>query len=276
MISIPKNNKEQTLVYKQVGENPNEIVFFPPLQQKYEKAPLLFLIPGGGWQRNTAISMYNMAKPTAESLRQEGFAVATISYRGQLADGVHMPQIVGDVYDALGYLSRYSQVLGIDPHKVYAMGHSAGAHLSLMVGYDTQKQEFDRLYPETFTVKGVVAISPVTFFPEQNLRAYTPLDITDIFEQWIQVELDRFSPLCLVTANVPPTYIATGEKDELIYCSQSEMLYQTLTRLGVKTKFTLCLGGDHSCLPAKDEESCVPDLWVVLEEVTEFILSLEK
>ncbi|MBQ6818436.1 MAG: alpha/beta hydrolase [Clostridia bacterium] len=278
MNTVPVNNQEQQLIYKQIGESINDMFFFPPTEVVWKNAPVLLLIPGGGWQRNTSISMYNMAKPTAEALRAKGFAVATVSYRGQQADGVSMREIVTDIFDAMGYLSHYSEVLKIDPHRIYTMGHSAGAHLSLMAAYDDpcgingQK----RIYTDPFTVKGVAAISAPTILPFDNRELYTPIDIKPIFAEETRAEYDRFSPFYMVRPNLPPTYLAAGDKDDLVTTIHSDILYKALTHVGVPCRFTLCKGGDHCCMPAQGESASIPDLAYVLDEAAQFILQCEN
>ena len=278
MVTFPQNNAEQTLVYKHVGKNENHLLFYPPTKELYEKAPLLFLIPGGGWQRNLAVNMYNMAKATAETLRSNGFAVAAVDYRGQRADNVSMREIVCDIYDALGYVARFSNILQVDAHRVYTMGHSAGAHLSLMAAYDDTNGQngANRIYNDVFTVKGVAAISPATIMPFENRALYTPIDIKPLFAQEARDEYDRFSPYYMVNPNTPPTYLAAGDKDYLILPIHSDILYKALTHAGVKCKFTLCKGGDHCCLPAIDQTASIPDLSAVLEQAAQFILECEE
>ncbi len=277
MNTAPIDNRQQQLIYKQIGNSINDLIFFPPTNNSIECAPLLLLIPGGGWQRNESISMYNMAKPAAEALREQGFAVATISYRGQLADGVTMKDIVTDVFDAMGYLSHYSKILNIDPHRIFTMGHSAGAHLSLMAAYcaPNEMNTADRIFLDPFTVKGVVAISAPTIFPFENRNFYTPIDIKPLFAEESREEYDRYSPLFMVRPQLPPTYLAAGDQDDLALPIYSDILYKALTHAKVKAKFTLCVGGDHCCMPANGESASIPDLAGVLCEATQFILDCE-
>ncbi len=278
MNTAPIDNSQQQLIYKQIGNSINDMYFFPPTKTRGELAPILLLIPGGGWQRNTSISMYNMAKSTAEFLRSNGFAVATISYRGQQADGVSMREIVTDIFDALGYLSHYSEILKIDPNRIYTMGHSAGGHLSLIAAYDDPNgiNGQNRIYADSFTVKGVAAISPATILPFENRELYSPIDIKPLFAEETREEYDRFSPYFMINSSTPPTYLAAGDKDDLVLPFHSDILYKALTNAGVNSLFTLCKGGDHCCLPAADQTASVPDLSVVLDQAAQFILACEN
>ena len=80
----------------------------------------------------------------------------------------------------------------------------------------------------------------------------------------------------MVNKTVPPTYIAAGDQDDLVLPIHSDILYKALTNAGVKSKFTLCKGGDHCCMPATNEIASIPDLATVLDEATHFILECEQ
>lgn len=278
MNTLPVTNQEQQLVYKQVGESINDLFFFPPFAPGQGPSPLLLLIPGGGWQRNEALSMYHMAKSTADTLREKGFAVASISYRGQQADGVSMREIVADIFDALAYLARYCEPLRIHPHHFYTMGHSAGAHLSLMAAYGHPPAPEGQTEPAqepAFTLRGTAAIAPVTFFPYENRELYTPIDLSPLFAEQTAEEYRRFSPLYLAGPHVPPTYLAAGDQDDLVSCVQADLLYKKLSFMQVKARFTLSKGGDHCCLPAKGQAAALPDLPAVLREAADFLWEVE-
>ncbi len=63
-----------------------------------------------------------------------GYAFATIDYR--LVPAARVEDSAQDVADAVAWLVAHAAELGIDPGKVVLMGHSAGAHLSALVGTD--------------------------------------------------------------------------------------------------------------------------------------------
>lgn len=278
MKSAPAHH-EQRLLYKKIGESENEICFFPPFQSADQKAPVLFLIPGGGWQRNTADSMYNMARITADRLRNKGFAVASISYRGQLADHVHMPEITADVFDAMGYLSRYQDALQIDPQRIYVMGHSAGAHLALLTSYMPKEQVSaycEYANEEHFTVKAVAAIAPPVMLQKENSRLYMEPDPLPLFEYQTQNEYKTFSPITYVTEQTAPTFLATGTKDTLVAPIQADLLYQALKEKGVFAKLVISENGDHCLLSSDSDVMAVPDLPVVLQQIADFFETCEQ
>ena len=65
---------------------------------------------------------------------QAGYVYASINYR--LVPQATVEQQAADIAAALKALLGRAGALGIDPHRVVLMGHSAGAHLVALVGTD--------------------------------------------------------------------------------------------------------------------------------------------
>ncbi len=273
MQTIPQNNAEQQLLYKKVGDSENDLLFFPPTKPGDGPAPVLVMIPGGGWQRNTSVSMYNMAKRTADRLREQGFAAVALSYRGQQADGVHMAEITADILDAMGYLARHREALYIDPMRLCAIGHSAGAHLALQAAYMPCDAlgELREYADERFAVKAVVGLAPPTLMPFENSAFYTPIDLTPLFSEQTEAEYRRFSPIEYVTPATPPTMLATGTKDNLVLPVQADLLYQKLKRAGVAAKLLVSRDANHGFEPLAPDAG--PELPAILDESADFLLS---
>ena len=126
---------KQELVYKTINERKLNLTFLHPIVKKYEKAPLLFLITGGGWHYAVREDMINFPAVPAQELRESGFAIVSIDYRTVNDDKAVMEEILADCNDALEFVINNSDKLGIDKERIVVAGHSAGAHLSLMVAY---------------------------------------------------------------------------------------------------------------------------------------------
>lgn len=108
-----------------------------PLQKldywRPEKAgsPLVVFVHGGGWKRGDKQHAIGLK---SEHYLSEGYAFASLNYRLVPANTVE--EQAQDVADALAFLMKQSRTLGFDKTKVVLMGHSAGAHLSALVGTD--------------------------------------------------------------------------------------------------------------------------------------------
>jgi acetyl esterase/lipase len=66
-----------------------------------------------------------------------GYSLVSIDYR--LAPSTKLPEIVNDVADAIQWVHKYgADSLGIDPEKIFVVGHSGGAYLALTSGYSSK------------------------------------------------------------------------------------------------------------------------------------------
>ncbi len=274
MVTIPKNNAEQRLIYKTVGEREIELLFYPPHKAVYDRAPVLFLIPGGGWSMSVAESMYGMARPLAETLRENGFAAAAVSYRNHRDDGVMMPAIADDVFDAASYLAQHAATLGIDPHRMVTCGHSAGGHLSLMLAYAPCDFGAQRVYNAPFTVCGSVPISPPVSMgatPQELERYRFSRGLGHLF-QGCEGELARYSPLWWAqNGHGVPTMTAAGDRDSLVSAVNSEDLCEALQAHGIRGEVLISHGGGH-CLEPIECEAVSLSLAEVLAQMADFVL----
>lgn len=97
-------------------------------------APLVVFVHGGGWKRGDKDNATGQSK--APHYVGQGYAFASINYR--LVPDATVEQQAADVAASVAYLRSNAQKLGIDPKRIVLMGHSAGAHLSALVGTDPQ------------------------------------------------------------------------------------------------------------------------------------------
>lgn len=97
-------------------------------------APLVIFVHGGGWKRGDKSNATGQFK--APHYLAQGYAFASINYR--LVPAATVEQQAADVAGSVAYFRKNAQQLGIDPKRIILMGHSAGAHLSALVGTDPQ------------------------------------------------------------------------------------------------------------------------------------------
>lgn len=95
-------------------------------------APLIIFVHGGGWKRGDKRNATGAAK--VEHWRAQGYAVASLNYR--LVPDATVEDQAADVASAIDYLHERARELGFAGDRIVLMGHSAGAHLSALVGTD--------------------------------------------------------------------------------------------------------------------------------------------
>jgi acetyl esterase/lipase len=136
--NAPAPATAQTIAY---GRDPLQVLDFWPAVQRFSTtgkfrdvrpAPLIVYVHGGGWQRGSKDSATGRWKPA--HYPQEGYAFASINYR--LVPAARVEDQATDVALAVKALVDRAASLGVDPHRIVLMGHSAGAHLVALVGTD--------------------------------------------------------------------------------------------------------------------------------------------
>jgi len=132
-------------------------------------------------------------------------------------------------------------------------GGSAGGHLSLMLGLDSQS-------PSQSSGQGIRMLKPkysaaatdsaeiaaiAAYFPPVDLRKvvgpnkrFPALDIPT-------AQAPAISPLLFVDPSDPPTLLIHGDKDELVPLTESQTIKAELDKHSVKNKLIVIEGGDH-------------------------------
>jgi acetyl esterase/lipase len=90
-------------------------------------APVVVLVPGGGWQSADETGL----RPLADTLAAAGMVAITVTYRAGDV-GARWPVPAQDVTCAVSYAAARARRSGISPTRVVVLGHSAGAQLSAL------------------------------------------------------------------------------------------------------------------------------------------------
>jgi len=115
-------------------------------------SPLVVFVHGGGWKRGDKSNATGKDKPG--HYLEQGYAFASINYR--LVPAATVEQQAQDVANAIAHLIAQAESLGFDPKRIVLMGHSAGAHLSALVGTDMRYLQQAGLKPNA--LRGVIPI----------------------------------------------------------------------------------------------------------------------
>ena len=132
--------------------------------------PAVLFIHGGGWAAGDR-SAYSGA---IREMAGRGFVAATASYR--FTDTASWPAQLDDVRAAAAWLRANADRYGIDPRRLGAVGHSAGGHLSLLLG----------LLPPRQGEEGPCVQAVVNFFGPTDMR-------TDVFNDFVDGLLEKLA-----------------------------------------------------------------------------------
>ncbi len=120
------------------GERQQLDLYLPKDYEKAEKpTPVVLVVHGGGWGAGNK----DWAGGWAPFFVPQGFAVVGINYRYQ--PEFPLPAQIVDCKSAVRWLRAHAKKYNLDPEHFGAMGHSAGGHLSALLGVTGSTKEFD-------------------------------------------------------------------------------------------------------------------------------------
>jgi acetyl esterase/lipase len=135
------------VAYAQVpGIDPSYLsldVYTPKGTKTCDAKPLVVWVHGGAWALGDKAG--NGIEEKIALFRSLGYIFASVNYRlspaPSHASQAKFPDHPTDVANAIGFLLRRAARYGIHAKKVALLGHSAGAHLSALVGSDPRYLE---------------------------------------------------------------------------------------------------------------------------------------
>ena len=281
LYNAPNGSGEQQLVYKRVGERAIPLIFLPPTQKRYDRDPVYFIITGGGWHEGSARGMLGFSRASVDALRARGWATVSIEYR-LTSQGATIDEIISDCMDAGRYLRRFEKELGIDMDRVFVSGHSAGAHLALMVSHAphtgfTADSPFDAV-ADDFTVLGCAPMSPITYlYNDIGGNGPVRFDFDRLFKDNIYdlAAAHRASPLDYITPLSVPTLIMCGTHDTLVYPDNSTKFYDRCRAIGAKCELVSSHLGGHCFEPMVEGAPSYPGMPVMQDKIAEFAAQFE-
>jgi acetyl esterase/lipase len=231
-----------------------------------------------------------------------GYSLVSIDYR--LAPSTKLPEIVNDVADALQWVHEYgADSLGIDPEKIFVVGHSGGGYLALTSGYSS------KIRPRAIVsfygygdIRGKWYSSPSAYYLTQpavsRARAeklmsdsvITSASFKDRFDlylysrqkgiwpelvsghdpkkedQWFKI----FCPIENIDVDYPPVLLIHGDKDTDVPFGQSVEMDRVLESKGIKHKFLQMKNYGH-VFDAFGGGLANPDVANVFNEITAFL-----
>ncbi|WP_375452589.1 alpha/beta hydrolase [uncultured Devosia sp.] len=180
--------------------------------------PVVFFIYGGSWSDGSRHN-YTFA---GRAIAAQGFVTVIADYR--LVPEVEYPAFLQDCADAFAWTAHNIAGYGGDGDRMALMGHSAGAYNAVMLALDPAYLKARGVLER---VKAVVGLSgPYDFLPFDG-----PISLR-VFGA---VRMPRTTqPINLVSAEVPPMWLANGTEDTLVGPLNAKALARRLRQAGVE------------------------------------------
>ncbi|QEG39306.1 alpha/beta hydrolase [Roseimaritima ulvae] len=249
------------VVYKTVAGKDLKLDLYYPTDKRIDQCPVVVFTHGGGW---AAGNRYKAAKGSFASvfatLIKQGIAVAPVTYRLAKKDSnVAMRDCVIDCKDAVRYLAKNSEALGLDPLRIGVMGDSAGGHLGQMLLLADPKQ-----------LPGDPALADVPYRMVAGVSWYGPCDFekTDLFNHDDRAGFrDRFgprilgsdsgpsdktaryrevSPINYLRQDSPPLLMIQGDKDTTIPVKHAYHMQHKANQLQAPVEIMIIKNAGHN------------------------------
>jgi len=191
----------------------------------------VLICPGGSYHH---LGMSGEGYTTAHWFNNIGITAFVLKYRVS-RDGYHYPAMFEDFERAMQYIREHAGTYGIDPHKIGAIGYSAGGHMVLMgAEYGDSVNELAKLGIHTkvrFRPDFVMPIYPVVSMQDSIAHTWSRWSLLGYHPT--QQQKDFLSMEMHITPDMPPVYNVVARDDKTVDYRNSLVLCDALLKAGV-------------------------------------------
>ncbi|WP_405575600.1 prolyl oligopeptidase family serine peptidase [Winogradskyella sp. Asnod2-B02-A] len=236
-------------------------IYYPKTSKEGEKLPVVIYTHGGGWTTGSRHGAANASFKTVHTaLLEKGFCVVSVSYRLWKKDGnTTMRDCVIDSKDAMRYLSKHSETLGIDANQFFSFGDSAGGQISQML-----------LLSSPETLKGDPDLASYKYNMVAGGSWYGPCDFEDIslfnhddspnFKDRFGARITKpdtkpkdklalykeMSPINYLEKNSAPLLMIQGDKDTTIPVNHAYYMAEKANEVGAPVTTLIVKNAGHN------------------------------
>lgn len=167
--------------------------------KSYRQTVIFFY--GGSWESGHKEDY----KFVAEALASVGFDVVIPDYR--VYPDVVFPVFVDDAALAVSWSKEHLTKFGLNPDRLFVLGHSAGAHIAALLALNPLY--LSRYGLSTASLSGMIGLAgPYDFLPLQSDKLKAIFGVEQ--ERW------RSQPINYVDGNNPPVLLMFGDNDKTV------------------------------------------------------------
>lgn len=204
---------------------------YAPRRNHGQAVPVVVFLYGGGWTSGER-GMYRFV---GAALAEAGLLAVVPDYR--LYPGVTFPAFVQDAAQAVAWTRSHAAQYGGDPHRLFLMGHSAGAHIAALLALDPEYLAATGLSPQR-DLCGVIGLAgPYDFLP------FADPAVNAIFGP--AAAWPRAQPIHFAHAAAPPMLLLAGRSDGTIDSGNTLRLAARLRAAGARVRAALYPAVSH-------------------------------
>jgi len=165
-----------------------------------EIRPVILLVHGGGWRGGS--KQERVFRNMLLEYVFQGYVVVSPDYR--LNQDAAFPACIEDVKCVVRWIKAHAKELKIDPERIGTYGHSAGAHLALMLAVSSGNKALEGDGPWQEFSSSVACVA----------GGATPTEIGNPNNPWS--EHPEWWPIGYISANHPPILLLQGDDDPIV------------------------------------------------------------
>ena len=277
------------VVYKKLAKRELHLDLYYPTNNSTEKCPVIIYSHGGGWAAGSKQSAGHASFAVVfKKLVAQGFAVASVQYRLYSKGGtVGMHDCVTDVKDAMRYLAKNSEELGINPMQFYTMGDSAGGQLAqmmLLASPESFPGDSELANTDYKMVAGVSWYGPCDFEKtslfnhndRENFRdRFGPRILKPDTDPKDKLRLYReMSPINYLKSDSAPLLMIQGDKDTTIPVKHAYYMQKKAVQLQAPVEILIIKNAGHNWRRVDADIS--PTRNEIIEKTVQFFMQHKK
>ena len=288
--SLPTEGEKQlNILYKNLPEESLYLDLYYPEHAERGDLPVVVFTHGGGWGAGSKEgAAQGSHRELFSRLVKEGFCVAAVNYRlARMYGNNYVPECVADSKDAVRYLAKNAETYGINPHKFYSIGNSAGGHLSMMLLLTPPDEQIgDPALADTdYTMVagsswyGWANQELEELFVKPNKPQKEPLRVNHslICRPGLSPEerkelIHEMSPSSWLTKNSPPLFMLHGTEDQTIIVKHAYWMKALADQRGANVKILIVEGAGHGW----DAKGIKPTKEEVIQATVDFFKKHKK
>jgi acetyl esterase/lipase len=178
--------------------------------------PVVVFFYGGSWQNGSRTNYLFVGA----ALASRGFVTVVPDYRTWPETA--FPGFVDDAAAAVRWAHDHAAEFGGDPSRIFLMGHSAGAHIAMLLATDGRYLAAQQL--DKRDISGVIGLAgPYDFLPLQDDT------LKEIFPPALRA---ASQPINFVHGDEPPMFLAAGKGDTTVDPGNTDRLAAKLRAAG--------------------------------------------
>lgn len=230
-------------------------IFRPAAWISTDRRAAWLFFHGGGFSGGSPELGYDIAAAVAES----GRVAICVQYRhaSTAAQGTKLDALVSDAKAAVRWVRAHAAEQGIDPARVVAGGHSAGATLAAATALVPGFESGDHLDQSSL---------PDAFLPWSGALVLRAGSMAEVFAP-AGGSIEDVSPFHHIHAGAVPSIVLHGSEDMLVPHASAQVFVERLRAAGGKTELVTIEGADHFFFDAMYRERLIEETLAALDRL---------